>query len=102
MIHFGAICHVAIARHRKLTGRTCVASGICTEVCRIFFHVHASIGWRPKYYEALHIQIRHFQGVLLDELAAGLDLVAHQDSEQIVRGTGVFHLHLQQRAVGRV
>jgi hypothetical protein len=42
-----------------------------------------------------HIQIPYIQRVLLDELAAGLDLVAHQDPEEIVRGAGVFHLYLK-------
>ena len=38
-----------------------------------------------------HIQIPHFQRVLLDELAAGFDLVAHQDAEEVVGGAGVVH-----------
>ena len=37
----------------------------------------------------LHVQIPHFQRVLLDELAAGFDLVAHQDAEQVVGRAGV-------------
>jgi hypothetical protein len=42
-----------------------------------------------------HVQIPRFQGVLLDELAAGLDLVAHQNAEEVVGGAGVFHGDLQ-------
>ena len=39
--------------------------------------------------------------MLLDELAAGLDLVAHEDAEEVVGGAGVVHGDLQERAVGR-
>ena len=46
-----------------------------------------------------HIQIPYFQRVLLDELAAGFDFVAHEDPEEIVGGAGVFHGHLKKRAV---
>ena len=34
-------------------------------------------------------------------VAAGLDLVAHEDAEQVVGGAGVVHGDLQERAVGR-
>ncbi len=37
---------------------------------------------RPR----LHIQVFDFQGVLFDELAAGFDLVAHEDAEELVGG----------------
>lgn len=50
-------------------------------------------------HKALHIQIPHFQCVLLDELAAGFDFFAHQDPEHVVGGAGVVHADLQQRAV---
>jgi hypothetical protein len=50
----------------------------------------------------LHIQILHIQRVLLDEFAAGFDVVAHQHPEQLVGAAGVFHPHLQQRAVDGV
>ena len=40
--------------------------------------------------------------MLLDEFAAGFDLVAHQDAEEIVGAADVFHGDLQQRAVGGV
>jgi hypothetical protein len=36
--------------------------------------------------------------VLLDEFAAGFDLVAHQDGEQVGGGAGVIHADLHQRA----
>src|SRR4051812_3317417 len=51
---------------------------------------------------ASHIQIPHIQRVLLDEFAAGLDLVAHQDPEEIVGAADVFHADLQESAVGGV
>ena len=51
---------------------------------------------------ASHIQIPHFQRVLLDEFAAGFDLVAHEDAEEVVGGADVFHADLQERAVGGV
>ena len=40
--------------------------------------------------------------MLLDEFAAGFDLVAHQHAEEIVGAADVFHADLQQRAVGGV
>ena len=40
--------------------------------------------------------------MLLDELAAGFDLVAHEDAEEVVGAADVFHADLQQRAVGGV
>ena len=49
-----------------------------------------------------HIQIPHIERVLLDEFAAGFDLVAHQDAEEIVGAADVVHADLQQRAVGGV
>ncbi len=38
----------------------------------------------------------------MDEFAAGFDLVAHQDAEEIVGAADVFHADLEQRAVGGV
>jgi hypothetical protein len=43
----------------------------------------------------LHIQIPRLQRVFLDELAAGFDLVAHEDAEEVVGRTDVLHCHLQ-------
>jgi hypothetical protein len=40
--------------------------------------------------------------VLLNELAAGLYLVAHEDAEQVVRAAGVVHADLEKSAVGGV
>ena len=38
--------------------------------------------------------------MLLDELPPRLDLVAHEDAEEVVGGAGVVHRDLQERAVG--
>ena len=40
--------------------------------------------------------------MLLDEVAAGLDFVAHEDAEHVVGGAGVLHGHFDKGAVGRV
>ena len=37
--------------------------------------------------------------MLLDKLPPRLDVVAHQHAEEFVGGAGVFHAHLEQRAV---
>jgi len=42
----------------------------------------------------LNIQIAHLQRVLFDELAAGLDLLAHEDGEDLFGGVGVLEGHL--------
>src|ERR1051325_4525557 len=44
------------------------------------------------------VQVRHFQGVLLDELPARLHLVAHERGEHVVGAAGVVDLHLEQAA----
>src|SRR5437867_10030540 len=49
-----------------------------------------------------HIQVRDLEGVPLDELAARLHLVAHEDREDPVGLDGVLDLHLQQLAPRRV
>ncbi len=45
------------------------------------------------------IEILHVEGVFFDELAAGLDGVAHKDGEDFVRLHVVFDLHLEQDAL---
>src|SRR4051794_17479892 len=50
----------------------------------------------------LDIQVGDEAGVLLDELAARLDLVAHEHREQLRRGQRVVHVDLLQRPAGRV
>ena len=45
-----------------------------------------------------NIQIRHFQRILLDELAPWLNLIAHQRGEHLVGGDGIFNPDLQQPA----
>ena len=56
----------------------------------------------PRAVHASHIQIPHIERVLLDEFAAGFDLVAHEDAEEVVGCADVFHADLQERAVGGV
>ena len=40
--------------------------------------------------------------MFFDELATGLNFVAHEDAEEVVGGAGVFHTDLHQRAVGGI
>ena len=47
----------------------------------------------------LHVQVPHVERVVLDELAARLDLIAHQRREHLVRLGVVLGAHLQQRPV---
>src|SRR6185503_15128282 len=46
----------------------------------------------------LDIEVRDVQGVLLDELPARLDGVAHQHREHLIGADGVFHRDLEERA----
>src|SRR5207245_1699329 len=48
------------------------------------------------------VDVLDFQGVLLDELAARLDLLAHQGAEHFVGLEGVFEVDLQERPLVRV
>ncbi len=48
------------------------------------------------------VQIRHLQGVLLDELPPRLDCIAHQRGEDVVRRDRVLDAHLHQAARFRV
>ena len=50
---------------------------------------------------ALHVQILHFQRVLLDELPAALDVFAHQHAEHPLGLAGFLQRHAQQHALGR-
>ena len=52
----------------------------------------------------LHVEVFHVEGVVLDELAAGFDDVAHEDGEHAVGFDHVFlvHLHLEEPAGGRI
>src|SRR5512140_2969954 len=52
--------------------------------------------------ETSNVQIRHVEGVRLDELAARLDRVAHEDREDLVGLDGVLDAHLQEAARGGV
>jgi len=49
-----------------------------------------------------HIQIPRLQRVLLDKLPPRLDLVAHENAEDVIGGAGIVHSDLKQRAIGRV
>src|SRR4051794_35482745 len=48
---------------------------------------------------ALDVQVGHFAGVALDELASRLHRVAHQHREDLVGAGGVVDRHLLERAV---
>ena len=50
----------------------------------------------------LHVEIPHFEGVLFDELAAGLDVVAHESAEHVVCAGDVVHFDLEERTIDRV
>src|SRR5690606_13502119 len=67
--------------------------------CRAFFLVSEGPSWlEPRSY-ASNIEIGYCQGVLLDELAAGFHVVAHQGVEDLVGGDGVVDGALQHAAV---
>src|SRR5690554_7342116 len=69
--------------------------------CRAFFLVSEGPSWlEPRSY-ASNIEIGYCQGVLLDELAAGFHVVAHQGVEDLVGGGGVVDGDLQHGAVFR-
>src|SRR5262245_41345535 len=44
----------------------------------------------------LNIQVGNRQRILLDELPAGLDLIAHEGGENVVGRLGVFDAHFDQ------
>src|SRR5690606_30158015 len=70
--------------------------------CRAFFPVSEGPSWlEPRSY-ASDIEIGYCQGVLLDELAAGFHVVAHQGVEDLVGGDGVVDGDLQHAAVFRI
>src|SRR5690554_4643826 len=70
--------------------------------CRAFFLVAEGPSWlEPRSY-ASNIEIGYCQGVLLDELAAGFHVVAHQGVEDLVGGDGVVDGDLQHAAVFRI
>ena len=49
----------------------------------------------------MHVD-QNVQRVLLDELTSRLDIVAHQDVEQVMSSTGIFDGHLQQMSTRRI
>src|SRR5262245_11935098 len=50
----------------------------------------------------LDVQVHDVQRVLLDEIAAGFDGIAHEDGEHLVGADGIFHGDLEERARLRV
>jgi hypothetical protein len=56
----------------------------------------------PQHRRGLDVQIGDTEGVGLDEVAAGLDEVAHQGREGLLGRVGVADLDLQERADFRV
>src|SRR5688500_15799584 len=45
----------------------------------------------------LDVEVTNVERVLLDELATGLDLIAHEHAEELVGTDGVAHAYLQER-----
>ena len=56
----------------------------------------AGLARRP---DGLDVEVAHVERVVLDELAARLDLIAHQRREHLIGLRVVLGAHLQQRAV---
>src|SRR5262245_29690703 len=50
----------------------------------------------------LHVEVSDVKRVVFDELAARLDLIAHQGREHLVRLGMILRTNLQQRAILRV
>ena len=50
----------------------------------------------------LHVQISHFQCVGLNEVSSGLDLITHQNREDLVDAGHVFQFDFQQRPDFRI
>src|SRR5215471_6328393 len=46
-----------------------------------------------------HVEILHIQGILFDELAPTLDVLAHKRRENLFALHGVFELHLKKSAL---
>src|SRR5262245_51015169 len=67
---------------------------------RALRRVSRSIGTLPR--PALDVEIGDVERVLLDEVAARLDDIAHQSGEDLVGDVGVLDLDLQQDAVVRI
>src|SRR3954470_935360 len=57
---------------------------------------------RARTEPASDVEVGHTQRVVLDELAAWLDLVTHQGREDLARGNRVLDLHLEQDALLRI
>ena len=56
------------------------------------------IAWRTY----LHIEVADVEGVVFDEAAAGFDVVAHEDGEDLVGADGVVEDDFEHLAVGGV
>ena len=50
----------------------------------------------------LNVKELDFEGVVADKIAALLDVLAHQDTEQPVRLARIIELYVQQRPRGRI
>src|SRR5699024_5065359 len=74
-------------------------SGVCSS---LNFFPYTSKSSTVRGWYRLDIQEADVLRVLLDEVAAGLDVLAHQHGENLVRGGGVIHGDLAQRAAVRV
>src|SRR5687768_4573786 len=53
-------------------------------------------------YVRSHVEVLHLERVVLDELAADFDVLAHQDAEEPLGLAGLVERDLQQHAAGRV
>src|SRR3989304_3285656 len=52
--------------------------------------------------DTLDVQVRHAQGIALDEISPRFNLIPHEDGEDLVGLDGVGHVNLQQDAGLRV
>src|ERR1035441_5637418 len=69
------------------------SSGSCSNSSKLRSVVTAAV---------LHVEVLYIQRVLFDELAPGLDILAHERGEDLFALDGVFQPHLQQRALLRI
>src|SRR5437870_10952308 len=55
----------------------------------------------PSLTSSLYIEVRYGAGVVLDEVAPRLDLVAHEHGEDAICDGGILERHLSERACRR-
>src|SRR5579863_1537164 len=88
----------ALLHHQATAPAAGMAVGEC-DVCDAFPPVRAPrCGKRRASCAALYVEIAHAERVRLDEVAARLDLLTHQRSEDVVGRDGVLDLDLEQPA----